>query len=114
MGFERVALGRTGLSVTRLGVAASYGTDEAMVEAAVERGVNYLWWGALRTRKMARGIRAVARKNRDDLVIVLHVISHKLSDSLLLEVFTNEGNGTLVVGNIDTLSPEEQSSGATS
>jgi len=44
----------------------------------------------------------------------VHVISHKLSDSLLLEVFTNEGNGTLVVGNIDTLSPEEQSLGATS
>jgi acetylglutamate kinase len=44
----------------------------------------------------------------------VHVISYKLSDSLLLEVFTNEGNGTLVVGNIDTLSPEEQSSGTTS
>jgi acetylglutamate kinase len=43
----------------------------------------------------------------------VHVISYKLSDSLLLEVFTNEGNGTLVVGNINTLSPEEQSSGAT-
>ena len=60
MGFERITLGRTGLSVTRLGLAASYGTDEAMVEEAVERGVNYLWWGALRTKKMARGIRAVA------------------------------------------------------
>ena len=44
----------------------------------------------------------------------VHIISYKLSDSLLLEVFTNEGNGTLVVGNIDTLSPEEQSFGATS
>jgi aryl-alcohol dehydrogenase-like predicted oxidoreductase len=64
--------------VTRLGVAASYGTDEAMVEAAVERGVNYLWWGALRTKKMARGIRAVARKNRDDLVVV-HALSRRPS-----------------------------------
>lgn len=41
----------------------------------------------------------------------VHVISFKLSDSLLLEVFTNEGNGTLVVQNIDTLSPEEQAQG---
>ena len=41
----------------------------------------------------------------------VHVISHKLSDSLLLEVFTNEGNGTLVVDNIDTLSAEEQAQG---
>jgi len=38
----------------------------------------------------------------------VHVISHKLPDTLLLEVFTNEGTGTLVVENIDTLSPEEQ------
>jgi aryl-alcohol dehydrogenase-like predicted oxidoreductase len=65
------------LSVTRLGIAASYGTDEAMVEAAVERGVNYLWWGALRTEKMARGIQAVARKGRDDLVVVVHALSRK-------------------------------------
>jgi aryl-alcohol dehydrogenase-like predicted oxidoreductase len=77
MGFERVTLGRTGLSVTRLGVAASYGTDEAMVEEAVERGINYLWWGALRTKKMARGIRAVARKGREDLVVVVHAVSRK-------------------------------------
>ena len=77
MGFDRVTLGRTGLSVTRLGVAASYGTDEAMVEEAVERGVNYLWWGALRTKKMAAGIRAVARKGRDDLVVVVHATARK-------------------------------------
>ena len=75
MGFEKVTLGRTGLSVTRLGVAASYGTDEAMVEEAVARGVNYFWWGALRTKKMARGIRGVARKRREDLVIVAHALS---------------------------------------
>jgi aryl-alcohol dehydrogenase-like predicted oxidoreductase len=79
MPFERVTLGRTGVSVTRLGVAASYGTDEAMVEAAVERGVNYLWWGALRTKKMARGIKAVARKKREDLVVVVHALSRKPS-----------------------------------
>jgi acetylglutamate kinase len=42
----------------------------------------------------------------------VHVISYKLSDSLLLEVFTNEGTGTLVVQNINTLSAEEQSKGA--
>jgi len=42
----------------------------------------------------------------------VHVISYKLPDSLLLEVFTNEGTGTLVIDNIDTLSAEEQASGA--
>jgi acetylglutamate kinase len=38
----------------------------------------------------------------------VHVISHDLPDSLLLEVFTNEGTGTLVVESIDSLSPAEQ------
>jgi aryl-alcohol dehydrogenase-like predicted oxidoreductase len=79
VGFERVTLGRTGLSVTRLGVAASYGTDEAMVEEAVARGVNYFWWGALRTKKMARGIKATAAKGREDLVIVAHCLSRSRS-----------------------------------
>ncbi len=41
----------------------------------------------------------------------VHVISYKLSDSLLHDVFTNQGNGTLVVQNIDTLSAEEQTPG---
>jgi hypothetical protein len=75
--FERIILGRTGFSVTRLDIASSYGTDEAMVEEAVARGVNYLYWGALRTRRMAEGIKKVARKNRDDLIIVVHTIARQ-------------------------------------
>jgi acetylglutamate kinase len=38
----------------------------------------------------------------------VHIISHKVPDSLLLEVFTNEGTGTLVVNDIAALSPAEQ------
>ena len=38
----------------------------------------------------------------------VHVISHHLADSLLLEVFTNEGTGTLVVEDVETLTPAEQ------
>lgn len=40
----------------------------------------------------------------------VHIISHALQDSLLLEVFTNEGTGTLVVNSIDALTPAEQQS----
>ncbi len=40
----------------------------------------------------------------------VHVISYKVPDSLLLEVFTNEGTGTLVVNDIDALTPAEQGS----
>ncbi|MEZ5563988.1 MAG: acetylglutamate kinase [Gammaproteobacteria bacterium] len=42
----------------------------------------------------------------------VHLISYKISDSLLLEIFTNEGTGTLVVEDTDTLTPEEQEAGA--
>jgi acetylglutamate kinase len=40
----------------------------------------------------------------------VHVISYAQPDSLLLEVFTNEGTGTLVVGDTKNLRPEEQTS----
>jgi len=40
----------------------------------------------------------------------VHVISYSLPDSLLLEVFTNEGTGTLVVDDINELSAAEQQS----
>ena len=39
----------------------------------------------------------------------VHVISSKVPDSILLEVFTNEGTGTLVVDDIGGLTQAEQS-----
>lgn len=39
----------------------------------------------------------------------VHVISSKIPDSILLEVFTNEGTGTLVVDDIGGLTKAEQS-----
>jgi acetylglutamate kinase len=41
----------------------------------------------------------------------VHVLSYKSSDSILAEVFTNEGTGTLVVEIISVLSPAEQQAG---
>jgi len=38
----------------------------------------------------------------------VHIISYKMPDSLLLEVFTNEGTGTLVVNDIAGLTAAEQ------
>jgi acetylglutamate kinase len=38
----------------------------------------------------------------------VHVISYRTPDSLLAEVFTNEGTGTLVVADLNALSPAEQ------
>lgn len=52
----------------------------------------------------ARAIAAAIRGG----VSRVHVISYKVPDSLLLEIFTNEGTGTLVVENINTLSKAEK------
>jgi acetylglutamate kinase len=41
----------------------------------------------------------------------VHVISYSASDSILAEVFTNEGTGTLIVPNINALTPAEQQGG---
>ena len=38
----------------------------------------------------------------------VHIISYKAPDSLLAEIFTNEGTGTLVVADLNALSPAEQ------
>jgi acetylglutamate kinase len=38
----------------------------------------------------------------------VHVISYRAKDSLLAEIFTNEGTGTLVVADLKALSPAEQ------
>ena len=46
----------------------------------------------------------------DNGVNRVHVISYRMPDSLLLEIFTNEGTGTLVVNDIAALSAAEQAS----
>ena len=41
----------------------------------------------------------------------VHVISYDAPDSILTEVFTNEGMGTLIVSDVNALSPAEQQGG---
>ncbi len=41
----------------------------------------------------------------------VHVISYQAQDSVLAEVFTNEGTGTLIVADVNALSQAEQQSG---
>ena len=42
----------------------------------------------------------------------VHVISYDAPDAILAEIFTNEGTGTLIVDDIDALTPAEQQGGA--
>jgi aryl-alcohol dehydrogenase-like predicted oxidoreductase len=74
---EKVPLGRTGLMVSRLGIGSSYGVPERACLKAFEKGVNYFFWGSVRTRGMGAALRQIARRDRDDLVFVLQCYARK-------------------------------------
>jgi aryl-alcohol dehydrogenase-like predicted oxidoreductase len=71
VGWERVVLGRTGLVVTPLGLGSSYGLARRDVERAIERGVNYLYWGSLQRPGFGAAIAHAARRRRESVVTVL-------------------------------------------
>ncbi len=89
------------------GILADGGDPSSLISYIDRRGL-----AAMREKKqLAAGMLpkadAIDRALKDGVRRV-HVISHDAPDSLLLEVFTNEGSGTLVVDDIAALSDAEQ------
>jgi len=68
---QKVSLGRTGVKVSRLGIGSAYGVSERACRMAFDEGVNYFFWGSVRTPGMGQAIRDIARSQREDLVVVL-------------------------------------------
>lgn len=66
-----VRLGRTGLEVVPLGLAASYGIPGKDVERAFERGVNLFYWGTRRTPDFGRALRRIAGRDRGKVVTAI-------------------------------------------
>jgi len=98
---ETRVLGRTGLVVGRLGVAASYGAPTEAFEEAFERGVNYFYWGSRRTAAMGDAIRRLVRKGRrEEMVLVLQ--SYSRHAGLMRTLFTR-GLKTLGLDSADVL-----------
>jgi predicted aldo/keto reductase-like oxidoreductase len=86
---EAKILGKTGLKVGRLGVAASYGAPTAAFEEAFERGCNYFYWGSMRKSGMRDAIRNISEKGRrEDLVIAMQSYSRS---AILMESFFKQG-----------------------
>jgi aryl-alcohol dehydrogenase-like predicted oxidoreductase len=67
---ERRTLGRTGLEVGRLGMAASYGVPSKAIEQAFERGVNNLYWGTFRRGPFGQALQNL-KPQRDRMVLAL-------------------------------------------
>jgi aryl-alcohol dehydrogenase-like predicted oxidoreductase len=69
---QHVTFGRTGLMVSRLGLASGYGVPTAAIERAFhEHGVNYFYLSLLRRGKMLAALRNLLPRHRDELVIAL-------------------------------------------
>ncbi|MBI3181332.1 MAG: aldo/keto reductase [Myxococcales bacterium] len=52
-----------------MAVGSSYGVGARAIEAAFDRGVNFILWGLLRRERVAVAIRHLARRDRDRLVV---------------------------------------------
>jgi aryl-alcohol dehydrogenase-like predicted oxidoreductase len=72
--FGTTVLGRTGVRVGRIGVAASYGVPADAVERAFEHGVNYFYWGSRRTEAFGEALRHLAPL-RERFVLVVQSYS---------------------------------------
>ena len=59
------------MPVSRLGLGSSYGAPAEAYLEAFDRGVRYFYWGSLRRDAMRDAIRAIAQRNREELVVVV-------------------------------------------
>jgi aryl-alcohol dehydrogenase-like predicted oxidoreductase len=74
---EQATLGRTGLRVSRIGLASGYGVPErAVLKAFHEQGINYLYYCLPRRGGMTRALRTLARQERDRMVIAFQSYDH--------------------------------------
>jgi aryl-alcohol dehydrogenase-like predicted oxidoreductase len=78
MSFDRAILGRTGIEVGRLGLAASYGAPASTVLQAFDHGVNYFYWGSFRRGPFGDGLRQLA-PHRDRFLLVTQSYSRVAS-----------------------------------
>jgi len=100
---DYTVLGKTGLKVSRLGVASGYGAPSSAVEKAYhEYGVNYFFWSSPRFRGggMRDAVRKLARTERDKMVIALQTYDHQ---GMFMRHFLEKGLGILNIEFADIL-----------
>jgi len=72
MPFEpRIRLPHTDLRVGRIGLGSSFGIGADDLALAYEHGINYFYWGSIRRPAFGQGIRDLARRHRDDMVVAV-------------------------------------------
>ncbi len=72
---ERRELGRTGMQSSRLGIGSTFDAPARVIEAAFDRGINYLYWGSIRQPEFARAMVNLAKNHRDELILTVQSYS---------------------------------------
>ena len=74
---QHVTLGKSGLQVSRLGIASSFGVPAKAVEMAYrEYGINYFYWGSIRRKGMGDAIRNLVSTERENIIIAIQSYDH--------------------------------------
>jgi aryl-alcohol dehydrogenase-like predicted oxidoreductase len=101
---RQTTLGRTGLTVGRLGISSSYGAPAAAIEEAFEHGCNYFTWGSFlrgRSSQMGAAIRRIVEAGgRDKLVLALVSYAHS---AFLTEFFLKKALRSVGLEHADVL-----------
>lgn len=72
---KKISLGKTGAEISRIGIGSSYGINAAGIEEAFERGINFFYFGTLRTSAMADAIHHLSPGHRKELLIAVQSYS---------------------------------------
>ena len=98
---KKILLGRTELSVSRLGIAHGYGPESSSIEKAFhEYGVNYFVMGERKNKGMVQAIKNLSPNHREDLVIAVLSYAHS---AFLTERFFMRGLRDLGIEYTDVL-----------
>jgi len=118
---QPVILGRTGLSVGRLGIASGYQAPAPAIEEAFERGCNYFTWGTVikgYSSEMRKALRNIAGKGmRDRLVLATFTYAHNnfFTERMLLKGLKSAGleyADILILGYFSRRPPQKLIDGA--
>ncbi len=98
---SHTTLGRTGLSVSRLGFGGSYPAPAKSLEKAFhERGVNFFLWGSGRRAPMGEALKSLVRTQRDQVVIAFQSYD---KSGLVMRRFHEKGLRRLGIDHVDLL-----------
>ena len=72
---ERLEIGNTGLTSSRLGIGSTFDASTAVIEDAFDRGINYLYWGTVRQPAFAQAMVNLSKNHRDELILTVQSYS---------------------------------------